>query len=53
MDADKIIVLKQGKIVEEGTHEKLIANNSEYKSLWDLQFEAESWEIGVNGGDLQ
>ena len=45
MEADNIIVLKEGKIIEEGTHEQLLEKDGEYKSLWDLQFEAESWEI--------
>ena len=52
MDADKIIVLKEGKIIEEGTHRTLIENNGEYKTLWDLQFEAESWEISGKGGEF-
>ena len=35
---DRIIVLDQGKIVEEGTHDALIKNNkSLYKELWNLQ----------------
>ena len=51
MEADKIIVLKEGKIIEEGTHEKLLEKNGEYKSLWDLQFEAESWEIERKAGE--
>lgn len=45
MEANKIIVLKEGRIIEEGTHENLMKEDGEYKSLWDLQFETESWEI--------
>lgn len=37
--ADKIIVLNEGKIVEQGTHEELLKNgNGLYKSLTELQF---------------
>ena len=36
-NADKIIVLDGGKIIEEGTHEQLIKNNSFYKKLIKLQ----------------
>ena len=36
--ANKIIVLDQGKIVEEGSHEKLLNNNGDYKKLYELQF---------------
>ena len=35
--ADLIIVLKQGEIVERGTHQELIAANGYYKSLCDIQ----------------
>lgn len=37
MNSDRIIVLKNGKIVEEGNHKDLIKKNGEYASLWDLQ----------------
>jgi ABC-type multidrug transport system fused ATPase/permease subunit len=37
MKADKIIVMKKGKIVQEGTHERLIRQPGEYKHLWGLQ----------------
>lgn len=53
MEADNIIVLKEGKIIEEGTHENLLEKDGEYKSLWDLQFEAESWEIERKAGEQQ
>ena len=35
--ADKILVLKEGKIIEEGTHETLIAKGGEYSKLVELQ----------------
>jgi ATP-binding cassette, subfamily B, bacterial len=38
--ADRIIVMKNGKIIEEGTHEMLMLNNSEYKTLYQTQ---EQW----------
>ncbi len=37
-NADRIIVLVNGEIVEEGTHEKLISNKGEYYRLYNLQF---------------
>ncbi len=36
--ADKIAVIVRGRIVEEGTHEELIALGREYRKLYDLQF---------------
>jgi len=37
-NAHRIIVLSDGQIVEEGTHEELIAIKGEYRRLYDLQF---------------
>ena len=36
-NADKIIILDDGKIVEQGTHNQLIAHNGYYKELYILQ----------------
>jgi len=37
-NADKIVVLKDGRVAEEGTHEQLYALNGVYRALYDLQF---------------
>lgn len=37
MKADNIIVMKNGKIVQMGNHEKLIKQFGEYRKLWNLQ----------------
>ena len=36
-NADEIVVLQKGKIVEKGTHDKLIIKNGIYKRLVDMQ----------------
>lgn len=38
-DADLILVMKDGDIVEQGNHEELIAQNGFYASLYNSQFE--------------
>ena len=35
--ADTIILMKDGKIIEKGSHEKLINNNGEYKKMYEAQ----------------
>jgi subfamily B ATP-binding cassette protein MsbA len=37
-DVDRIIVLADGRIAEEGSHEILMAGGGEYKRLYDMQF---------------
>ena len=37
MDADRIIVMKKGKIIQQGKHSELIKKEGEYKKLWRLQ----------------
>jgi ABC-type transport system involved in Fe-S cluster assembly fused permease/ATPase subunit len=35
--ADQIVVLEQGKVVEQGSHEELLAKEGRYSHLWNLQ----------------
>ena len=37
-DADLILVIKEGNIVEQGTHTELLAQNGFYASLYNSQF---------------
>lgn len=38
-NADKILVMQNGTIIEQGTHEELILKNGFYKKLYESQFE--------------
>ncbi|NCX86614.1 MAG: ABC transporter ATP-binding protein/permease [Rhodobacteraceae bacterium] len=40
-DADRIIVLEKGRIVEIGTHEALLSKKGRYFSLWTMQLSEE------------
>ena len=37
--ADRIVVLEQGKVVEEGTHDSLVAAPGRYAKMFELQAE--------------
>ena len=50
MDADEILVLDHGRIVERGTHEALLARDGLYAEMWRRQAEAVEGE-GVAGGE--
>jgi ATP-binding cassette subfamily B protein len=44
-NADKILVIDKGEIVEKGTHQELIEKGGFYKKLYDYQFKSENKAI--------
>ena len=44
-NADKILVVEDGKIAESGTHDELIAENGLYKRFTEIRSRAEGWNI--------
>ena len=45
IDSSNIIVLGDGKVIEQGTHQELIQSGGEYKRLWEIQVNNQSDEI--------
>uniref|UniRef100_UPI0032178547 ABC transporter ATP-binding protein n=1 Tax=uncultured Draconibacterium sp. TaxID=1573823 RepID=UPI0032178547 len=44
-NANQILYIEKGKIMESGTHQKLIEINGRYKQMWDLHVDAACWGI--------
>jgi ABC-type transport system involved in Fe-S cluster assembly fused permease/ATPase subunit len=42
VDADQILVMGQGRIIERGTHAELLAQHGAYEYLWNLQKQEET-----------
>jgi ABC-type multidrug transport system fused ATPase/permease subunit len=40
--ADKIVVLENGKITEQGTHAELLERKGRYKYFYDIQFSSKT-----------
>ena len=45
VDADRILVVDNGKIVEEGTHQELLAKKGIYAAMWNEYNRSASWTI--------
>ncbi|WP_350304700.1 ABC transporter ATP-binding protein [Photorhabdus viridis] len=43
--ADKIVVMNNGEIAEQGQHQQLLANRGLYHDLWTLQQSAKNWRL--------
>jgi ATP-binding cassette, subfamily B, bacterial MsbA len=46
-DADEIVVLEAGHVVQRGSHEELLRAGGLYRRLYDLQFRSEETEVGA------
>jgi ATP-binding cassette subfamily B protein len=49
VDADRILVMEQGRIIEEGTHRELLEARGVYHAMWELQ-QQEEHELLEAGG---
>ena len=43
--ADKIVVMKDGRIVGQGKHEELLESCEPYRRLWEASEESAAWEV--------
>lgn len=48
--ADNIVVLKNGKILAQGTQEQLLTDCPLYKDMWEAHIGAKDWAVATNGG---
>ena len=47
VEADEIVVLEEGRIVERGHHDELLAQDGRYAALWHMQLAENETETGV------
>ncbi|QHZ56136.1 ABC transporter ATP-binding protein [Brevibacillus sp. NSP2.1] len=49
-EADQILVMQKGKVVEQGRHEALLQANGLYARMWAAYTDAQNWQIGKQRG---
>lgn len=48
VNADKIVVIADGRVVEQGTHDELVQAEGLYARMWSKYQQAATWQIGEN-----
>lgn len=48
--ANRILVMQKGRLVEEGTHDKLIREKGKYHDMWEMYTKSLDWKIGTKEG---
>lgn len=51
--ADRILVIEDGRLVEQGRHDELLARTGRYRALWDAQLAAKNWRPGAVDADVR
>lgn len=44
--ADRILVLEEGRVVQQGTHDELIREGGRYGAMWAAQERVKAWHVG-------
>jgi ATP-binding cassette subfamily B protein len=52
-DAEQILVMENGRIVEQGRHESLLSANGLYRRMWNSYRHAAQWHMGKQKGDAE
>lgn len=50
MQSEKIIVMDQGKIAGDGTHDELLESSPLYRDMWNAHMDAMDWVLDIEGG---
>ena len=51
VDADQILVMDRGRIVERGTHAELLCAGGAYKAMWELQQQESAEQVAANAAE--
>lgn len=43
--ADRILVIEEGRVAQQGTHQSLLSEGGRYRSLWEAQQQVKSWRL--------
>jgi ATP-binding cassette subfamily B protein IrtA len=49
IDADQILVIDKGKVIEEGQHSHLVENGGLYSKMWETYSKAREWTLSSKG----
>lgn len=51
--ADRILVIEDGRLVEQGRHDELLARAGRYRALWDAQLAVKAWRPRTADADVR
>lgn len=53
VNADQICVLDQGELLAAGTHEELLKDCPQYRTLWDAAQQSAAWRVGADAKEVK